>query len=152
MNGEEMNIGRVFATAVATVLATGAIAGLVVVYGRAGTFGASDGAEGRPNDVAAVAPCEALAADVGNSSEVLGAFEGTLAGVQALLPSQHPSLHPALEREHRVVVCFLSTRIEKGAPGVNALFDRGMYLVVEGVPELLAAGDRTNLVVRAPSD
>lgn len=100
----------------------------------------------------------------GYDGTVAGAFQTTVGAIRGLDPRQNvdrPGLSPepirwtGLAADHAAVICFIDADIPKGeAPAANGqsqdAFDRVVVAVVDGVAEVVEAGDRENIDVRAP--
>lgn len=85
-----------------------------------------------------------------------GRFHTTVGAIRRLepLPAQ-PARWPDLESGHQAVLCYIDAQIAKGPPpALNGPpaepFDRVVIGMVDGTAELIMAGYRDRLPVRAP--
>jgi hypothetical protein len=87
---------------------------------------------------------------------VVGAFNTTVRAVRALEPRPaEPLRWPDLAADHPAVLCYIDAEIAKGPPPgpngeIREPFDRVLIGVVDGKGEMVIAGYRDQLPVRAP--
>lgn len=87
---------------------------------------------------------------------VVGAFNTTVAAIRALEPRQAvPQRWPDLAADHPAVLCYIDGEVAKAPPPgpdgeVRPPFDRAVVAIVDGQSELIIAGYRDQLPVRAP--
>ncbi len=90
------------------------------------------------------------------SGTVVGSFNTTVGAIRALEPLRADPLRwPNLAADHPAILCYIDAQIAKGPPpGPNGEirdpFDRAVVGIVDGKSELVMAGYRDRLPVRAP--
>ena len=97
--------------------------------------------------------CTAPAHDYNGS--VVGAFQTTVGAMRNLERGMDPPRWPELTPDYPAVLCFIDADIAKGPPpgpggSIAPSFDRLLVGVVDGAAEVLIAGYRDQLPVRAP--
>lgn len=82
--------------------------------------------------------------------EVVAAFNSTLGRIRVLGgPSVEPPRWSSIRNDQPAVLCYIDAAIAKAPPG-QPPFDRILVAVVADQGELIAAGYRDELIVRAP--
>jgi hypothetical protein len=106
---------------------------------------------------ASVAAWEACSRAAGEyNGSVAGSYATTVGYIRRLGLSGEPARWPDLAPDHPAVLCYVDGQIAKGPPSPRdgqtaaASFDRAAVAVVDGHVELIIAGYRSNLPVRAP--
>lgn len=98
--------------------------------------------------------CARVAPDY--SGTVVGSFNTTVGSVRALEPrAAQPQRWPDLAPDHAAVLCYIDGEIAKAPPPgpngeVSEPFDRAVIAIVDGHSELIIAGYRDLLPIRAP--
>ena len=102
-------------------------------------------------------PAESCAGPAATMGSVVGAFNTTVGEIRALEPRQAvPQRGPDLAPDHPAVLCYIDGEDAKAPPPgpsgeVSPPFDRAVVaIVVDGQSELIIAGYRDQLPVRAP--
>lgn len=81
---------------------------------------------------------------------VVGAFDTTVGAIRALEPRlAEPARWPGVSDGHAAVLCYVDGVIGKSPPGGDP-FDRAVIAMVDRNAELIAAGYRDRLPIRAP--
>lgn len=92
----------------------------------------------------------------GYSGTVVGAFNTTVGAIRGLEPrSGEPSRWPRLADDHPAVLCYIDAEIPKAPPPPPdgpppEPFDRVVVGIVDGNAEMIMAGYRDRLPVKAP--
>jgi len=82
--------------------------------------------------------------------EVVGAFDTTVGAIRGLEPRDvEPARWPNLSDGHPAVLCYIDGQIAKSPPGGEP-FDRAVIAVVDEQADMIAAGYRARLPIRAP--
>lgn len=98
--------------------------------------------------------CAGVARDYSGSA--VGSFNTTVGSIRALEPRPgQPQRWPDFAPDHPAVLCYIDGQIAKGPPPgpngeVSKSFDRTVVAIVDGQSELIIAGYRDQLPVRAP--
>ncbi len=94
--------------------------------------------------------CAAEAEDFGPEFRVAGSFTTTVGRLRSLEPRvSSPERWPDLAAAHAAVVCFLDGPVAFSPPG-GQQYDRAVVGVADSRAEMLMAGYKTNIPVRAP--
>lgn len=102
----------------------------------------------------ASAACVRAAQDHGGL--MVGAFATTVGAVRALEPvGQAPARFPGIAADEAAVLCYIDATIPMAPPPgpdgeIQPPFDRAVVAIVRGESEMVLAGYRTLLPVRAP--
>jgi hypothetical protein len=80
---------------------------------------------------------------------VVGSFATTVTTVRGLMPGGEPEGWPELRGEGPAVLCYLDGPLPQGPPGGEP-FDRAVIAVAGDDAQLIIAGYRDELEVRAP--
>ncbi len=90
------------------------------------------------------------------SGTVVASFNTTIGAIRALEPrAGNPQLWPELAPDHPAVLCYIDGEIAKAPPPgsdgeISRPFDRAAVAIVDGDRQLIIAGYRDQLPVRAP--
>jgi hypothetical protein len=92
----------------------------------------------------------------GYSGAVVASFSTTVGAIRALEPrAVEPGRWPDLAPDHAAILCYIDATIAKGPPPaldgkIRDPYDRVVVGVVDGKPDMITAGYRDQLHVRAP--
>jgi len=125
-----------------------------LVFGGCATVGSV--ASDSPTKTSPPTTDACASAAVAYTGRVAGSFVTTIGAIRAMALNVHDPNHwSGLAADHAAVLCYIDGQISKAPPPpafgtVPPSFDRVVAVVIDGQPDLIAAGYRDNVPLVAP--